>query len=192
MVEELVVVEAKPKSGAKTTEFWLTLLASVCGFILASGSLVEGSTAALVVGGLMVVLAALGYTKGRTSVKVAEEKRKAEESKAAGLLAMARDKIEELKAGREKAKAVKDAKQEAFLLTRIPLGTVFDLVSEYTFHPPDKRRRDIDNCLAMMKNYQDGVYNALGVDDSSIRRTVLEWGEVVKGGKVVLRLEEME
>ena len=64
--------------------------------------------------------------------------------------------------------------------------------AQYTFHPPDKRKRDIDNFLAMMKNYQDGVCAALGIDDSRIKRTVIEWGDVVKGGKVVLRLEEME
>ena len=57
---------------------------------------------------------------------------------------------------------------------------------------PDRRKRDMDNCLAMMKPYQDGICDALGVDDSRIKRTVLEWGDVVKGGKVVLRLEEME
>ena len=61
----------------------------------------------------------------------------------------------------------------------------------YVFHPPDKRKRDIDNFLAMMKNYQDGVCAALGIDDSRIKRTVIEWGAVVKGGKVVLRLEEI-
>ena len=44
----------------------------------------------------------------------------------------------------------------------------------------------------MEKNYLDGVCDALGIDDSRIKRTVLEWGEVVKGGKVVLTLEEME
>ena len=64
--------------------------------------------------------------------------------------------------------------------------------ARYVFSPPDRRKRDIDNCLAMMKNYQDGVCAALGIDDSQIKRTVLEWGEVVKGGKVVLRLEEIE
>ena len=61
----------------------------------------------------------------------------------------------------------------------------------YIFHPPDNRRRDIDNCLAMMKPYQDGVCAGIEIDDYRIKRTVLEWGEVVKGGKVVLRLEEM-
>jgi len=29
------------------------------------------------------------------------------------------------------------------------------------------------------------------MDDSRIRRTVLEWGDVTPGGKVVLTLEEM-
>ena len=63
---------------------------------------------------------------------------------------------------------------------------------EYIFHPPDRRKRDIDNCLSMMKAAQDGVCDFLEVDDYRIKRTVLEWGEVVKGGKVVLRLEEMD
>ena len=67
-----------------------------------------------------------------------------------------------------------------------------DYQATYIFHPPDRRKRDIDNCLSMMKAAQDGVCSALGIDDSRIKRTVLEWGEVVKGGKVVLRLEEME
>ena len=64
--------------------------------------------------------------------------------------------------------------------------------AQYMFSPPDKRKRDIDNCLAMMKAAQDGVCEYLEIDDSRIKRTILEWGEVVKGGKVVLTLEEME
>ena len=71
-------------------------------------------------------------------------------------------------------------------------GLPYKVVAQYTFHPPDRRHRDIDNCLSMMKSTQDGVCSALGIDDNCIKRTVLEWGEVVKGGKVVLRLEEME
>ena len=63
--------------------------------------------------------------------------------------------------------------------------------ARYTFFPPDKRHRDIDNALSSCKAMQDGVCFAIGIDDSRIKRTVLEWGEVVKGGKVVLRLEEM-
>ena len=71
--------------------------------------------------------------------------------------------------------------------------TIFgDYEAHYIFQPPDRRRRDIDNIHSSCKNYQDGVCAALGIDDSRIKRTVLEWGEVVKGGKVVLRLEEMK
>lgn len=64
-------------------------------------------------------------------------------------------------------------------------------IALYEFCPPDRRKRDIDNCLAMMKAAQDGVCEYLEIDDSRIKRTILEWGEVVRGGKVVLRLEEM-
>ena len=63
--------------------------------------------------------------------------------------------------------------------------------AQYIFAPPDKRKRDIDNCLAMMKAAQDGVCEYYGIDDSRIKRTILEWGDVVKGGKVVLTLEEL-
>ena len=63
--------------------------------------------------------------------------------------------------------------------------------AHYTFHPPDKRHRDIDNCLAMMKAAQDGVCEYIEINDNQIKRTILEWGEVVKGGKVILKLEEL-
>jgi len=34
------------------------------------------------------------------------------------------------------------------------------------FVPPDRRRRDVDNCVAAMKSGLDGLADALGVDDS--------------------------
>ena len=97
-----------------------------------------------------------------------------------------------------KAKAVGEAKAQGFwetidkihLKIRGALDGEYQIV--YTFHPPDRRKRDQDNCLAMMKASQDGMCSALNMDDSRIKRTVLEWGEVVKGGSVVLRLEEMK
>jgi len=58
--------------------------------------------------------------------------------------------------------------------------------------PPDRRRRDADNVLASMKASIDSVCETLGVDDWQIRRVVLEWGDVVAGGQVVVRLEELE
>ena len=107
---------------------------------------------------------------------------------------------------RKKAEAASDALEDAYwatyqndeylkakyLLGWCINGKPLGLEAKYTFYPPDRRRRDIDNLHSQEKNYQDGVCNALGIDDSRIKRTVLEWGDVVKGGKVVLRLEEMD
>ena len=62
----------------------------------------------------------------------------------------------------------------------------------YTFHPPTKHKRDDDNFIAMMKSYRDGVAAAYEIDDCHFHTQPAEWGEVVKGGKVVLRLEEMD
>ena len=97
------------------------------------------------------------------------------------------------------AEAKQTAKAQGCYLVMQARSPYIDLTQQpphyeasYTFHPPDKRKRDIDNFLASMKHYQDGVCAALGIDDSRIKRTVIKWGAVVKGGKVVLRLEEMK
>lgn len=54
-----------------------------------------------------------------------------------------------------------------------------------TFHPPDKRRRDLDNMLASVKSALDGVALATGVDDSLWGLTIIK-GPVTKGGAVVI------
>ncbi len=71
-------------------------------------------------------------------------------------------------------------------------GLPYRISAQYTFYPPDRRRRDQDNYSAAMKAYQDGVADALGVDDSCFQMAAPEWGDVVRGGKVTLRLEELE
>jgi len=93
----------------------------------------------------------------------------------------------------QKAEAAQTAKAQGCYLTMKnyardyrDIETTFE--AQYTFYPPDKRKRDMDNCLAMMKNYQDGVCAALGIDDTRIKRVVLEWGDVVRDGKVVMAL----
>lgn len=52
-----------------------------------------------------------------------------------------------------------------------------------TFHPPDLRRRDLDNMLGSIKYGLDGIAATIGVDDAdweiSLRR-----GEKVKNGAV--------
>ena len=60
------------KPGYKTTEFWLSLLATLLGFLLASGvmdGVSEDSWIAKVVVGLVAVLATLGYSASRAKVK---------------------------------------------------------------------------------------------------------------------------
>lgn len=56
-----------------------------------------------------------------------------------------------------------------------------------TLSPPDHRRRDEDNFAG--KALFDALTKA-GVwgDDSQIRRKVVEWGDVVKGGCVVVEI----
>jgi len=60
------------KPGYKTTEFWLSLLATLLGFLLASGvmdTVPEESWIARLIGGLVAVLATLGYSASRAKVK---------------------------------------------------------------------------------------------------------------------------
>jgi len=63
------------KAGYKTTEFWMTLLAALVGFVVSSGALenIEASHWAVrLVGGLTVLLTTLGYTVTRGKVKSSE------------------------------------------------------------------------------------------------------------------------
>ena len=63
--------EPKPvvKPGWKSTEFWLTAIAEIVGLIILSGGLVVGSMAAKIVGGIVAVLAVVGYDASRAKVK---------------------------------------------------------------------------------------------------------------------------
>ena len=60
---------------------------------------------------------------------------------------------------REKAEAVTEAKTYAFWQAnrkwKDALNGEYQIA--YKFYPPDRRKRDQDNCLAMMKAAQDGV-----------------------------------
>lgn len=67
---------------------------------------------------------------------------------------------------------------------RAPEGRVLLSVE---FCPPDRRRRDDDNCLASFKAGRDGIADALRIDDSQFVTTI-SMGEPVKGGAVRVRL----
>lgn len=55
-----------------------------------------------------------------------------------------------------------------------------------TAHPPDRRRRDLDNAMKALLDAlgHGGVYE----DDGQIDRLEIERGSVVPGGKVVVRI----
>jgi crossover junction endodeoxyribonuclease RusA len=92
----------------------------------------------------------------------------------------------------EKARRGRNAKVEGWTLAirdgahnlRWPAATV-----DITFHPPDKRRRDLDNMLASCKAAFDGIAQATGIDDSLWTLTIAR-GAPVKGGAVVVVMRE--
>lgn len=57
------------KPGFKTTEFWLSLVVTVCGLLTASGVIPTGSVWAQGIGMVMAGVTALGYTGSRMNVK---------------------------------------------------------------------------------------------------------------------------
>ena len=59
------------------------------------------------------------------------------------------------------------------------------------FSPPDNRRRDLDGMIASHKAAQDGIADALGVDDSKFEVTYTI-GPPIKGGAVIVQIEEMK
>lgn len=58
-----------PKPGYKSTEFWLSSIATILGIVLASGAVPEGGMVGQIIGGVLALLANLGYTASRTQVK---------------------------------------------------------------------------------------------------------------------------
>lgn len=74
------------------------------------------------------------------------------------------------------AKLRKKARQDGFHAARAEELKAADCVNglKITFVQNDKRRRDLDNLLAGMKGYLDGVAQAAGVDDSVFRPLTLD------------------
>ncbi len=90
---------------------------------------------------------------------------------------------------RTKIKYTKQYKQECGLLTK---GKLPDKIypMNVIFHPPDNRHRDLDNCLASIKAGIDGICDSLGINDKNLRPITIDFGEKVKGGKVVIEIKE--
>lgn len=62
------------------------------------------------------------------------------------------------------------------------------IIVSIVFNPPDKRGRDMDNCLASCKAYLDGIARSLNVNDKNFVLH-LSWGQVVRGGSVEVILK---
>jgi crossover junction endodeoxyribonuclease RusA len=92
-----------------------------------------------------------------------------------------------------KAKAVKAARSEAFYATRAvitikPNWTAAQVA--LTFCPPDRRRRDLQNCIGSAKALVDGIADALGIDDSRFDCSY-RLSEPVKGGAVLVTIQSI-
>ena len=57
----------------------------------------------------------------------------------------------------------------------------------WTFHPKTKRMPDRTNCIISTKAWEDGIADAIGVNDRLFEATYT-MGEPVKGGKVVVTI----
>jgi crossover junction endodeoxyribonuclease RusA len=88
---------------------------------------------------------------------------------------------------RAKAPLTKAHRATAAALTREALGreTLTSVSLMVTFCPPDKRRRDALNCIASFKSYEDGIADAVGIDDSKFQSTYAI-GAATPGGAVVV------
>lgn len=87
-----------------------------------------------------------------------------------------------------KAKIRAKQKSAAFYITKSygkkwPEPVAIDII----FHPPNKRHRDLDNLLASCKGMIDGICEAMGINDKNIHPITLDWGDVVKGGRVEIK-----
>ena len=91
----------------------------------------------------------------------------------------------------KKANARKAARRTAFTLARQQLvrHPMPDAELIFTYSPPDRRRRDVQNMPELLKAYIDGIADAMGCDDNKFRPVYpSEFGPVVKGGAVLVHI----
>jgi crossover junction endodeoxyribonuclease RusA len=90
-----------------------------------------------------------------------------------------------------KGRAVKAYREQAYWLAKAaglgPFPADGGIGLRFDFHPPDKRKRDLDNMLASIKAGVDGIADALEVNDQRFGFW-LSREAPVKGGKIVVSL----
>lgn len=73
---------------------------------------------------------------------------------------------------------------------RIPKPITAELEVAIVLFPPDARRRDLDN---YNKALFDALTNAhVWQDDSQVKRMLVEWGPITKGGRVEISISVRE
>ena len=94
---------------------------------------------------------------------------------------------------RKKAKIKKAQKEEANKIASI-ISPVFEgfIELDITFCPPTKHRRDLDNLLNSMKSALDGISEAWNIDDRNFRPIKINFGEIKKGGEVLIKFKEID
>lgn len=91
---------------------------------------------------------------------------------------------------RTKAAATKAYREQAYWLTKasdLRAPAEGGIALRFDFHPPDKRKRDLDNMLASCKAAIDGIADALEVNDQRFGFW-LSREEPVKGGKIIVSI----
>lgn len=94
-----------------------------------------------------------------------------------------------------KSKKAKSYKQQCFALAKnenIEINKSKRNDIFLYFYPPDKRHRDGDNMLSMMKSGIDGVAYALGVNDKNFIFHPILLDSVVKNGLVKITFQEVK
>lgn len=84
-----------------------------------------------------------------------------------------------------RAACKREALSQGLIAPKAPCGPVSGLAGSklavhLTFYPPNKARRDLDNCLAAMKSGLDGLADAIGVDDSKWKLS-MEMADTIGG-----------
>lgn len=94
--------------------------------------------------------------------------------------------------------AVTVARNEAYALALQQLAGQDPLPTRATsvridvlFRPPNKRQRDLDNLIAMCKSYQDGIFLAIGSNDSIIREANYRIGTPATDGQVWFMIQDL-
>lgn len=91
------------------------------------------------------------------------------------------------------AKAYKETCQKACWEQKIKRVPFKSAEVHITIYMPDKRKRDLDNVLASIKQGLDAIAEATGVDDSDwLVLALYRGGTVIKGGQIAVYMKDFE